>query len=341
METKEKSRKIIHIDMDSFFASVEIRDQPELATKPVIVGGMPEHRGVVATSNYVARKYGIHSAMPTARAVKLCPSLVIIYPNMNKYKKVSENIHNVFKQFTDKVEPLSLDEAYLDVTECKECLGSATLIAKEIRKIIYDQENLTASAGVAPNKFLAKVASDWNKPDGLFVITPGEISAFVENLSIKKIPGVGPVMASKLKQLGIFVCKDLYEYSYEELRKMYGKMGDRLYYFARGIDDREVETSRIRKALSVEETFIRDLSHEQCYAALDELIDKLNYRLAKVINREIKKLFVKIKFADFSCTTVEMVNKGVEISLFRGLLEIGLGRGKGKFVRLLGVGVKF
>jgi DNA polymerase-4 len=244
-------KKIIHIDMDSFFASVEIRDKLELASKPVAVGGLAEHRGVIATSNYIARKYGVHSAMSTSKELTICPNLVVIKPNIEKYNEVSQKINKIFYEFTDQIEPVSIDESYLDVTNCKGFNGSATKIAIEIKKLIYQQEKLTASAGVSINKFLTKIASDWNKPDGLFVLSPGKVNSFVKNLSLTKIPGVGKVTAKRLAELGFFTYGELQSCSLEELRKHFGKFSYKLYSFVRGIDCREIVTSRIRKSLSV------------------------------------------------------------------------------------------
>ena len=335
-------KKIIHVDMDSFFASIEIRDNPSLATKPVAIGGLPDKRGVIATSNYTARQYGVHSAMSTAKALALCPKLIVIYPNMEKYQNTSKKIKKIFHAFTNKIEPLSLDEAYLDVTDCNACHGSATLIAIKIKALIYQQENLIASAGIAPNKFLAKVASDWKKPNGLFVIPPEQVDSFVLNLSVNKIPGVGAVMAEKLEKFGILTCKNLRAYPLTKLQEMFGKMGIRLYYFARGIDPREVETSRARKSLSVEETFAQDIvNHALCLDTLVLLIKKLTSRLVKYQHEPIHKLFIKIKFANFTGTTVEKIYHKVDLTVFQQLLTTGLERNQTMPVRLLGIGVKF
>ena len=202
-------RKIIHCDCDCFYAAVEMRDDPSLRDLPIAIGGKSDRRGVVATCNYRAREYGVRSAMPTGQALKLCPDLVVVPGTMAKYREAAQQIRQIFYRYTDKVEPLSLDEAYLDVTDCTECQGSATLIAQEIREVIAREVGVTASAGIAPNKFLAKVASDLNKPDGQYVITPPEIDAFVETLKVKRISGVGKVTNEKLRRLGIETCGDL------------------------------------------------------------------------------------------------------------------------------------
>jgi DNA polymerase-4 len=266
-------KKIIHIDMDCFYAAIEMRDNPRLKNKPVAVGGNPEKRGVICSCNYIARKFGVHSAMATAKALRICPKLILLPVNMEKYRAASEKIHKIFRSFTDIIEPLSLDEAYLDVTDCKHFCGSATLIAKSIRDKINWQLKLTASAGVAPNKLLAKIASDWNKPNGQLVITPENIESFISSLPVKKIFGVGKVTAEKLTKLGIKTCADLQKISLHDLIKRFGNFGAQLYELCRGIDNREVKPNRIRKSLSVEETFMQDLvSQDECLAKLPNMI---------------------------------------------------------------------
>lgn len=245
-------KKIIHIDMDCFYAAVEERDQPEYRGKPLAVGGSADRRGVLCTCNYAARQFGLHAAMPTKRALALCPELILLPVNMDKYRQVSKAIHQIFRNFTLRIEPLSLDEAYLDVTDCTLLHGSATLIAREIKRQIKQQLSLTASAGVAPNKFLAKIASDWRKPDGLFVITPDEVTDFVADLPIDKLAGVGKVTAQKLHQQGMVTCRDIQPYTCLELQHKWGKLGQRLYELCRGVDERSVEPNRIRRSLSVE-----------------------------------------------------------------------------------------
>ncbi|RYZ65306.1 MAG: DNA polymerase IV, partial [Proteobacteria bacterium] len=247
-------RKIIHVDMDAFYASVELRDRPEFIGKPISVGGSPDGRGVVATANYEARKFGVKSAMPMATAIRLCPHLVCIRPDFAKYKRESRKVREIFERFTSKIEPLSLDEAYLDVTGLDLFDGSATRIANEIRRLIKEETGLTASAGVAPNKFLAKIASDINKPDGIKVIRPHEIDDFMRTLPIEKIWGVGKVTAKKMHSLGFFTCGDLQRKSIAELTAFFGSWGAKLYDYSRGIDNRSVKESRERKSLSVEET---------------------------------------------------------------------------------------
>jgi len=335
------TRKIIHCDCDCFYASIEMRDNPNLVNLPIAVGGSPSRRGVVATCNYEARKFGIHSAMASGMARKLCPDLIIIRPDMEKYRKASELIHKVFRHYTELIEPLSLDEAFLDVSECIQFDGSATRIAKAIRQEVRDSVGITISAGIAPNKFLAKIASDWEKPNGQFVIRPEQVSAFVATLPVKKLHGVGKVTAAKMKRLGIECCEDLRKLGEAELRKCFGSFGDRLYNLSQGIDNRAVQTDRIRKSLSVENTFAEDLpSLESCLDALPALEKQLLKRIQSLRDRyQIQKQFVKIKFHDFVGTTVEMISSTTDTNNYRALCELGFVRGN-KPVRLLGMGVR-
>jgi len=324
-----------------------MRDNPKLMGHPLAVGGLPSSRGVVATCNYEARRFGIHSAMSSSRAVKICPDLVFVKPNISKYQEVSRKIHEIFEQYTSIIEPLSLDEAYLDVSDSGYCNGSATLIAEEIRNKVRSELNITISAGVAPNKFLAKVASDWNKPDGLFVIRPSDVQSFVKILPVSKINGVGKVTAAKLKVLGVETCGDLQRYSLLELSQKFGKYGARLYSVATGVDDRPVQTSRIRKSISVEHTFSEDLPAINSIAdKLPLLMEELRRRCKRKLEASgtVSKRFVKVKFFDFTQTTLEekMTLTGEEWDsedAFRILLEGAWHRGD-KPVRLLGVGVR-
>ncbi|WP_198117808.1 DNA polymerase IV [Massilia rhizosphaerae] len=334
-------RKIIHCDCDCFYASVEMRDDPSLRGRPLAVGGRADQRGVVATCNYEARRFGIHSAMATAQAVKLCPGLILIPPNMEKYRIASRQIMDIYRDYTDLVEPLSLDEAYLDVTNSPHCKGSATLIAQEIRRRIFETVGITASAGVAPNKFVAKIASDWNKPDGLFLVKPGEVDAFVAALPVKKLFGVGKVTAAKLHNLGAQTCGDLRDWSMDKLQQHFGAFGARLYDLCRGIDYRDVNPVRERKSISTEETYTPDVPDlAGCLALLPDLYEHLLGRI-KRNNAEkfINKLFVKIKFADFQRTTVECVGYAPNMATYRHLMEAGWLRAS-RPVRLLGVGVR-
>lgn len=334
-------RKIIHIDMDCYFAAIEIRDNPSLANKPIAVGGSPQKRGVLTTCNYIARKYGLHSAMATAYALKLCPKLVLLPVNYQKYVAVTEELTKILRRYRAEVEMVSLDEAYLDVTNSPLCRGSATLIARALKAEIKKELRLIASAGVAPNKFLAKIASDWKKPDGLFVITPAHVANFMPPLKVEKLPGVGPVTAKRLHALKIFTCGDLQQFTIEQLSEYFGKHGEYLYQLARGIDDDPVSADRIRKSLSTEETYPVDLHDlSACQNKLPELIGRLKQELQQIGNPPISKQFIKIKFYDFKRTTVETVRADLQDATFSALLATGFAR-HGKPVRLLGVGVRF
>ncbi len=334
-------RKIIHCDCDCFYASIEMRDNPDLAGLPIAVGGAPNSRGVVATCNYEARKFGIHSAMASATARKLCPDLIIIRPDMEKYRHASSLIHEVFQNYTDLIEPLSLDEAYLDVSQSAHFDGSATRIAEAIRKEVWEKVGITISAGIAPNKFLAKIASDWNKPDGQYVILPQQVDEFVALLPVKKLHGVGRVTTAKMKRLGLENCGDLRQLSKDKLRDYFGSFGDRLYSLSRGVDTRTVQTERVRKSISVENTYAEDLpSLESCLNELPELQQQLTKRMENLRDGyQIHKQFVKIKFHDFVSTTVEMISSTTDSGNYRSLCEQGFVRGN-KAVRLLGMGVR-
>lgn len=334
-------RKIIHIDMDCFYAAIEMRDFPELANKPIAVGGDAKHRGVIATCNYSARTFGVRSAMPTAQALKLCSSLILQPVRMDVYQQESKYIRAIFAEYTDLIEPLSLDEAYLDVTNSTQCQGSATWIAQEIRTKINQTRQLTASAGIAPNKSLAKIASDWNKPNGQMVIRPEDIPSFILKLPVRKLFGVGPKMEEKLKALNIVTCADLQQHSRDSLLHRFGTIGQRLYELARGIDERPVNPERIRKSISVEETYTNDLSSiEECLTALPVLIERLEARIQRSeVSPKIHALIVKLKFNDFQQTTVERTHDKISLTLLRQLAQEGYFR-KMMPVRLIGIGVK-
>lgn len=338
----EKTRKIIHIDMDCFYAAIEIRDNPALAEKPVAVGGTQEKRGVICTCNYIARKYGVHSAMPTATALRRCPALILLPPNMAKYRAASQDIQRIFHTYASLVEPLALDEAYLDVTQTLQYQGSATLIAQAICKDIWASQNLTASAGVAPNKMLAKIASGWNKPNGMLVIRPEEVEAFVENLQIKKLYGVGTVTAKKLHSMGVYTCADIQTIPLATLVKLFGKMGQHLYDQCRGIDRRLVKPNRKRKSLSVEITFPQDLNNlESCKEVLAKIYQNLLHRIEmSAADLEIKNQYVKVKFHDFKQTTTEIITPTPKLHTYLELLEKIYHRHE-KPIRLLGLGVNF
>ncbi|XTZ37557.1 DNA polymerase IV [Salmonella enterica] len=302
-------RKIIHVDMDCFFAAVEMRDNPALCDIPIAIGGSRVQRGVISTANYPARKYGVRSAMPTAMALKLCPHLTLLPGRFDAYKEASAQIRDIFSRYTSLIEPLSLDEAYLDVTDSPHCHGSATLMAQEIRQTIFNETQLTASAGVAPVKFLAKIASDLNKPNGQYVITPAEVPEFLRTLPLAKIPGVGKVSAAKLEKLGLLTCGDVQNSDLAMLLKRFGKFGRVLWERSQGIDEREISSERLRKSVGVERTLAEDIHHwEECEAIIENLYPELERRLAKVRpDLLIARQGVKLKFDDFQLTTQEHV----------------------------------
>lgn len=341
----DQVRKIIHIDMDCFYASVEMRDNPALIGKPVAVGGKANQRGVLATCNYEARKFGLHSAMASAQAVKLCPDLVLLPVNMPLYKQVSAQIHHIFRRYTDLIEPLSLDEAYLDVTDCEQCAGSATWIAQAIRNAIWQELGLTASAGIAPLKFLAKIASEQHKPNGQFVITPEQVPAFIEALPLKKIPGVGKVTNEKLAQMGFYTCGDIRQSNPQFIYPHFGKLGQRLWDFCHGIDPRPVEANRLRKSVAVENTLLTDISaFEQAKIVVAAHFEQLVRRLQKNDpNRPLasyKKLGIKLKFDDFHQTTLERTMNGVALPAFFELLAHIWPRRQNRKIRLIGLSVQ-
>jgi DNA polymerase IV len=296
------ARKIIHIDMDAYYASIEQRDNPLLTGKPVAVGGEGQ-RSVVAAASYEARKFGVHSAMPTVTAKKKCPELIIVPPRFQVYKSVSLELRDIFYEYTDLVEPLSLDEAFLDVTENKKHIQHATEIAAEIKQKIKFKTGLTASAGVSVNKFLAKIASDFDKPDGLFVIKPHQAELFVEKLPIEKFFGIGTVTAKKMHEMGTYTGKDLKVYSLPELSRIFGKSGIFYYHIARAIDERPVVPDRIRKSIGTEITFETNLySLQGILFELKKVENELLTRIEKS-GEKGRTLTLKIKFADFEQIT--------------------------------------
>ena len=336
-------RHIIHIDMDAFYAAVEQRDFPQYRNKPVVVGGDPATRGVVATCSYEARTYGIHSAMPCAHALRLCPQAIFIRPRFDVYRQISQQIREVMFGYTDLVEPLSLDEAYLDVTQCKRSLGSPTLIAKAIKREILEVTELTASAGVSYNKFLAKIASDIDKPDGLTLITEKQAPAFVKQLVIGKFYGIGPATEEKMQSLGIYSGEDLLAWSLDELKPIFGKASHYYYNVVRGVDGREVESHRERKSIGSEKTFSEDLTHPA------EMLEKLQ-QLATEVWQEMqvkdvtaRTVTVKVKFDDFvQVTRAKTISSNIgELSDLAMHLQDLLYKAEieGRRVRLLGVTV--
>ena len=297
-------RKIIHIDMDAFYASVEQRDNPDYRGKPIAVGGSPEGRGgVVATCSYEARKFGVRSAMTSKKALQLCPQIIFVYPRFDVYKMVSAQVREIFHRYTDLIEPLSLDEAYLDVTEDKQGIGSAIDIANAIKKAIREELGLTASAGVSINKFVSKIASDMKKPDGLMFIGPSKIESFIESLPVEKFYGVGKVTAQKMKSMNIHTGLDLKKLSEEQLIKHFGKVGKFYYGIVRGIDNRPVEPNQETKSIGAEDTFQEDLTAlEDMKKELDKIAATVHKRLA---NHQLKgrTITLKIKYSDFKTIT--------------------------------------
>ena len=331
-------RKIIHLDMDCFYAAVEMREHPEFAGQPVAVGG-GSRRGVVTTCNYEARKFGVHSAMPGFQARERCPHLVFLPVRFDLYRADSAKIRAILREYTPLVEPLSLDEAYLDVTGLDRYAWD---IAKEIRQRIFDETGLTGSAGIAPNKMLAKIASDWRKPNGQFAITPEKIADFVRDLPVRKIWGIGPKSAEKFTQQGIKTCGDLQQFSQPEMMRRHGKWGLDLYHLCRGEDHRSVEPDHVRKSLSNENTFSNNLETlEDCQREMDGLVADLEQEIqAKALDRKIYKTFVKVKFTDFTRTTRECICLHPTRQVYAELLAEAWQR-KPLSVRLLGAGVRF
>jgi len=342
-------QKIIHADCDCFFAAVEMRDNPLLQDKPIAVGGAADKRGVVATCNYHARAFGVRSAMPTAQALKLCPELILCPSRMPVYQSIAQTIREIFLQLTDQVEVVSIDEAYLDVSSVTEFQGSATLMAKWLKQQVLEKTGVTISTGVSVNKFLAKIASDWQKPDGLFVIHPNEVESFILDLNVGKIPGVGFVTEEKLAKKGIVTCAQLQQVSLPQLIEWFGKFGLTLYQRSRGEDYRVVTTERIRKSVSVERTFTDNIRQlDDIESALDMMLPILEQRFQPFGQRKIKSVFLKLRFADFSTTTVEAAQTSnpslglqvcLERSLFIPLLHEALRRGQCN-IRLLGIGLR-
>jgi DNA polymerase-4 len=335
-----RQRKIIHVDMDAFFASVEQRDTPDYQGKPLIVGGQPNSRGVVAACSYEARKFGIHSAMPSSRAYRLCPEAIFVRPRFDAYREVSQQIRTIFWRYASDVEPLSLDEAYLDVSYTAEFNGSATLIAKAIKRDILQETRLTASAGVSYNKFLAKIASDMDKPNGLYVIRPEQGAAFVETLPIGKFHGIGPATEAKMKKLGIETGLELRQKTLEELNARFGKSGQYYFNIARGIDERPVRSTRVRKSLGKETTFAEDiLSVAEITAKLLDIAEIVLQNLGKQ-NLKARTLTVKVKYADFQqVTRAQTLEHSISMSDMQEWIPVLLSRSEAghKAVRLVGL----
>lgn len=337
-------KKIIHIDADCFYAAVEMRENSRLRDMPIAVGGDPGQRGVIATCNYEARRYGVRSAMASAYALRQCPQLKIFKPNMNLYSDVSREMRDIFMDYTDKIEPLSLDEAYLDVSDSELCRGSATLVAQDIQRRVSERLGITVSAGVAPVKFLAKIASDWLKPAGFYAITPNDVEAFMTDLPVEKLPGVGKVTANKLHRFGFYTCADLQACGFEEMAYHFGAMGEYLWHMAFGRDDRPVEPARIRKTISIETTYADDMPGASYLGvAVPPLLEGLSTRFDKIASMySASKRFVKIKFSDFTQTTLEAPlsnhSHWCDKEEFTRLLQAAWHRHR-QPVRLLGLGL--
>ncbi len=336
------SRKIVHVDMDAFYASVEQRDDSSLRGKPVVVAWKGK-RSVVCAASYEARRYGVRSAMPAIRAERLCPDAIFVPPDFTRYKAASQSVREIFQRHTDAIEPLSLDEAYLDVTQNKLNLPTATLVAKTIRRQIQQELNLTASAGVAPNKFLAKIASDWKKPNGQFVIQPHEVQAFLLPLPVGHIPGVGKVTERHMAQVGIKTIGDIYAMELSTLEKHFGRYGSRLYELARGIDHSPVISNRVCKQISAEDTFPDDIPLEQCEGHIRRLAEKI-WVSSRNNARQAKTIVLKLKTKEFSSLTRSQtvstpVSSCEELTTIALTLCLRVDLGTQQLYRLVGVGL--
>lgn len=342
LETSPVDRRVLHCDMDCFYAAVHMRDDPELEGKPVVIGGNPESRGVVAAASYEARAFGIRSAMPAARARRLCPSALFLKPDFPRYRRESQEIFEIFRDFSDLVQSVSIDEAYLDVSDRWRAYGSATVLAQRLRSRILEERNLTVSVGVGPNRLVAKIASDHDKPDGLTVVSPGRVQRFLDPMPVRALPGVGPVTETKLESLGFETVVELRRVPRDELEARLGKLGSVLYRYCRGLDDRPVRVDRERKSLSSETTFSEDLR------SLDEILSVID-RLAEGVSRALAKkelsagtVTVKVRYSDFTTVTrsltlpVPSAEPAVLLRTSRALVE-RTEAGK-RPVRLLGVG---
>jgi DNA polymerase-4 len=339
IEEPSALRKIIHIDMDCFYAAIEERDDPSLRGIPVAVAG-DGRRSVLTTANYEARKFGCRSAMPVFKALELCPHLRIVPVHFDLYRAVSSQIRAIFGRFTDQIEPLSLDEAYLDVSHLK---SSGGVIAREIRAQIFEETRLTASAGISINKLIAKIASDWHKPNGQKEVTRDEIPAFIAVLPVGRLWGVGGKTREKLSAIGVECCEDLQKFDPFELSRRFGKWGVELWSLCRGIDDRPVRPDRTRKSISSETTFVENIETlPVLIPPMREMIDSLAEDLAgHYWDRVVRSLVVKLKFADFERTTAERAGHTLDMATYEELLAEAWRRGNNRAVRLLGVGVRF
>ena len=337
-----KNRKIIHIDMDSFFASIEIRDNPKLKNKPVAVGGKATERGVLTTCNYLAREYGLHSAMSSKKATQLCKDIIILPVDISKYRRESLEIFKIFKCYSKKIEPVSIDEAFIDVSDSKYCDSDPEEMARQIRLCIKKDFGLTASAGISSNKLIAKICSDWRKPDNQFCVYDHDIPSFIRCVSLKSIPGIGKVNFKKCKNLNMVTCEDMYQKSRGDLVELFGSYGNILFDLIRGVDNREVETNRVRKSVSVEDTFLNDLKDiNLCMEKISMLHTKLISRCesSKINTEHVREIFIKIKFNDFEVISRQKKSKNINIREFENLFNTNVITIT-KPIRLLGLGFK-
>ena len=326
--------------MDSFFASLEIRDKPELKNKPVAVGGKAHERGVLTTCNYIAREYGLHSAMPTKKALSLCKNLIVLPVDIDKYKRESKEIFKVFKCYSKKIEPISIDEAYIDVTDSDYCESDPEKMAYQIRSCIWKDFKITASAGISCNKLLAKICSDWKKPNNQYSLSDDQVSDFIKDIRLDMIPGIGKVNFKKCINLNMKYCKDMYIYSIDELEKIFGSYGANLYNLIRGIDQRDVNINRIRKSISVEDTFLEDINNvESCISKIDFLYKKLiqRCRINEISQNSVKEIFIKVKFNDFKVISRQSKCNTLNLKSYIQLLTNNINRPI-KPIRLLGLG---
>ncbi len=342
MSTANETRKILHIDMDAFFASIEQRDNPELRGKPIVVGGKPNTRGVIAAASYEARQYGLRSAMPSSRAVQLCPEVVFVSSRFQQYREVSKHVHQIFSDYTDLIEPLSLDEAYLDVTDTLGLNGTATKIAQSIRQRIQKELNLTASAGVSYNKFIAKIASDINKPNGICVVPPDKGPALLASLPIGRFHGVGKVTERRMMENGISTGQDLKALSLVELQALFGRSAQYYYNIVRGIDHRPVRTSRVRKSIGSETTFHQDID---CKTTMLSVLEKLASEVSDSLLKkesQASTVTLKVRYSDFTTITRQISNQHIKTAIdIMAALPLLLEKTdiNEKKVRLLGVSV--
>ena len=330
-------RKVLHVDCDCFFAAVEMRDEPRLRELPIAIGGASDRRGVIATCNYPARRFGVRSAMATAHALRLCPDLVLLPGNMEKYRAASRQVMDILRPYGLAFQQVSVDEAYLELP----LASNPTEVARQIQQQVAAEVGITVSVGVAPNKFLAKVASDWRKPAGLFVVRPDEVASFVAKLPVGKIPGVGPKSVERLQRYGIETCADVQQHEYSFLLDRFGQFGDVLFRRSRGQDDRAVEERYERKSMSVERTFAEDLADP---VLVDEVLLNLWQRLSKRVQQndvqwDTLAPFVKIKFADFQVTSLSDHHRSVTFENYRLLVRRAMAREQ-KAVRLIGIGAR-